>query len=195
MKTSFLRIICCIAASVIVAQESVFAVSPAFAEHYNAGQNFLTQNQYSSAIVEFRKAMKINYLDNSARIGIVNAYLARAVYYVNTEKDYEKASNDFRSALFYLKMYPDNEQDIQNSIGMIQSANGNLNQCLKISGFDTTADSRLKKAEELRAMANFSAASYEFFKAAENEKYAFEGSKHEGRYMIWENDAFGLLFE
>ena len=183
MKTSFLRIICCIAASVIVAQESVFAVSPAFAEHYNAGQNFLTQNQYSSAIVEFRKAMKINYLDNSARIGIVNAYLARAVYYVNTEKDYEKASNDFRSALFYLKMYPDNEQDIQNSIGMIQSANGNLNQCLKISGFDTTADARLKKAEELRAMANFSAASYEFSKAAENEKYAFEGYSQIGDLM------------
>ena len=183
MKTSFLRITCCIAASVIIAGGCAFAAGGAFAEHYNAGQNFLTQNQYSSAIVEFRKAMKINYLDNSARIGIVNSYLARAVYYANTEKDYEKAANDFRSALFYLKMYPASEQDIQNSIGMIQSASGNLNQCLKVSGFDTTADSRLKKAEQLRAMANFSAASYEFSKAAENEKYAFEGYSQIGDMM------------
>ena len=167
----------------MIAQESVFAVSGAFAEHYNAGQNFLTQNQYSSAIVEFRKAMRINYLDNSARIGIINSYLARAVYYANTEKNYEKAANDFRRALFYLKMYPDNEQDVQNSIGMIQSANGNLNQCLKLLGFDTTADSRLKKAEELRAIANFPAASYEFSKAAENEKYAFEGNSQIGDLM------------
>ena len=164
------------AVSLMIAQESVFAVSGAFAEHYNAGQNFLTQHQYSSAIVEFRKAMRINYLDNSARIGIINSYLARAVHYANTEKDYEKAANDFRSALFYLKMYPDNEQDIQNSIGMIQSASGNLNQCLKVQGFDTTADSRLKKAEQLRAIANFPAASYEFSKAAENPNYAFEGN-------------------
>ena len=183
MRTSFLRIICCLTASVIIAQQSAFAVSGAFAEHYNAGQNFLAQNQYSSAIVEFRKAMRINYLDNSARIGIINSYLARAVHYANIEKDYEKAANDFRSALFYLKMYPDNEQDIQNSIGMIQSANGNLNQCLKVSGFDTTADSRIKKAEELRAIANFPAASYEFAKAAENEKYAFEGNVQIGDLM------------
>ncbi len=183
MKKCFLRTICCLAVSVMFAQNGVFAVSGAFAEHYNAGQNFLTQNQYSSAIVEFRKAMRINYLDNSARIGIINSYLARAAHYANTEKDYERAANDFRSALFYMKIYPDNEQDIQNSIGMIQSANGNLNQCLKILSYDTTADARLKKAEELRAIANFPAASYEFSKAAENENYAFEGNVQIGDLM------------
>lgn len=183
MRRSFLRTICCLSVSVLIAQNSVFAASGAFAEHYNAAQNFLVQNQYSSAIVEFRKAMRINYLDNSARIGIVNAYLARAAYYANTEKDYEKAANDFRSALFYLKMYPDNEQDIQNSIGMIQSANGNLNQCLKVMGTDTTPGARFQKAEALRAAANFPAASYEFSKAAENERYASEGNVQIGDLM------------
>ena len=139
MKRSFLRTVCCLAVTSILAQGNVFAgISGAFAEHYNAAQNYLTQNQYSSAIVEFRKAMRINYLDNSARIGIVNAYLARATHYANTEKNYEKAANDFRSALFYLKMYPDNEQDVQNSIGMIQSASSNLNQCLKVMGIDNS---------------------------------------------------------
>lgn len=181
MKKSFLRTICCLSIGLIVAQSSTFAaVSGAFAEHYNAAQNYLLQNQYSSAILEFRKAMRINYLDNSARIGIINSYLARAAHYANTEKDYEKAANDFRSALFYLKIYPDNEQDVQNSIGMIQSANGNLNQCLKVLSFDTTPGARFKKAEELRAVANFPAASYEFVKAAENPKYASEGNAQVG---------------
>ena len=184
MREKFLKTVCCLAVTSMLAQGNVSAgVIEAFAEHYNAAQNYLTQNQYSSAIVEFRKAMRINYLDNSARIGIVNAYLARAAHYANTEKDYSKAANDFRSALFYLKMYPENEQDIQNSIGMIQSANGNLNQCLKVMGTDTTAGARYKKAEELRAVANFPAAAYEFSKAAENEKYASEGNAQVGDLM------------
>jgi len=115
MRRSFLRTVCCLAATSILVQANVFAaVSGAFAEHYNAAQNYLTQNQYSSAIVEFRKALRINYLDNSARIGIINAYLARATHYANTEKNFEKAANDFRSALFYFKMYPDDERDVQN---------------------------------------------------------------------------------
>ena len=177
MKKSFLRTVCCLAVCTILAQSEIYAAgAAAFAEHYNAAQNFLTQNQYSSAIVEFRKAMRINYLDNSARIGIVNSYLARATHYANIEKDYERAANDFRSALFYLKMYPDNEQDVQNSIGMIQSATGNLNQCLKVMSFDSTPSARYKKAEELRAIANFPAASYEFSKAAESDKYTSDAN-------------------
>ncbi len=184
MRECFLRTVCCIAAASMLAQGNLFAAtSGAFAEHYNAAQNYLTQNQYSSAIVEFRKAMRINYLDNSARIGIINAYLARATHYANTEKNYEKAANDFRSALFYLKMYPEDERDIQNSVGMIQSATSNLNQCLKVLSSDTTAGARYKKAEELRAVANFPAASYEFAKAAENENYSSQANAQIGDLM------------
>ena len=155
---------------------SYSAPSGAFAEHYNAAQNYLMQNQFSSSIVEFRKALRINYLDNSARIGIVNAYLARATYYANQEKDYDKAANDFRSAIFYLKIYPNKEQAVQNSAGMIASATENLNQCLKVKSVDTTPLARYKKAEELRAIANFSASAYEFSKAAESDKLAADAN-------------------
>lgn len=171
MKKSFLRAVCFIGISCTLAVQNVYSAG-AFEEHYNAGQNYLMQNQYSSSIVEFRKALRINYLDNSARVGLINAYLARASYYANQEKNYDKSANDFRSALFYLKMYPEKEQAIQNSIGMISSATSNLNQCLKVTGFDTTPSARYKRAEELRAIGNFSAAAYEFSKAAENDKLA-----------------------
>ncbi len=165
--------ICCLVICAGLMQQPVFsAQTGAFAQHYNAAQNYLMQSQYSSAIVEFRKALRINYLDNSARIGLINAYLARATYYANQEKNYDKAANDFRSALCYLKIYPEKEQTVQNSAGMIASATENLNQCLKVISFDTTASSRYKRAEELRAMGNFSASVYEFSQAAKNEKLA-----------------------
>ena len=38
------------------------------------------------------------------------------------EKNFEKAANDFRSAIFYLKIYPNKQQAVQNSAGMITSA-------------------------------------------------------------------------
>ena len=105
MKRKILGTVCCLALCTILCQPNAFAAQAgAFAEHYDAGQNYLMQNQYSSSIVEFRKALRINYLDNSARIGLINAYLARATYYANQEKNFEKAANDFRSAIFYLKI-------------------------------------------------------------------------------------------
>lgn len=145
------------------------ASSQVFEQYYNSAQNYLAQNQYSSAIVEFRKALRINYMDNSARIGLINSFLARAAYYANTEKNYDKAANDFRSAIFYMKIYPVKEQTIANSTAMIASAHQNLNQCLRVTGFDRASSSRYKKAEELRAMGNFSASAYEFYKASEDE--------------------------
>ncbi|MBR6127261.1 tetratricopeptide repeat protein [bacterium] len=177
MNKKFTGKVCCFLLFAMLSGSYAFGASPsAFAEHYNAAQDYLMQNQYTSAIIEFRKALKINFLDNSARIGVINSYLARANFYANQEKNYEKAANDFRSALFYLKIYPQSEQDVQNSIGMISSASSNLNQCLKVTGFDTTASNRYKRAEELRAVANFSAAGYEFSKASENEKYAADAN-------------------
>ena len=169
MKRKFLGFVCTIALSTLLIQGVVAAPTGVFAQHFDAGQDFLAQSQYSSAIVEFRKALRINFMDNSARIGLINSYLARATYYATHEKNYEKSANDFRSALFYLKMFPTKEQAIANSASMIASAKENLNQCLKVTSFDKTSSARYKKAEELRAMGNFSAAAYEFFEASQNE--------------------------
>lgn len=163
----------CIILLLILSLPKVSLASVAdFERHYDSAQAFLAQSQYSSAIVEFRKALRINYLDNSARIGLINSYLARASYYANQEKNYDKSANDFRSAIFYLKMYPTKEQSIQNSAAMTISSIENLNQCLKVTGFDTSPSSRYAMGEELRALGNFSAASYEFLKASENSNLA-----------------------
>jgi len=143
---------------------SISAAKADFAEHYDMAQQYLAQYQYSSAIVEFRKALRINYLDDSARVGLVNSYLARGTYFANKDKNWESAANDYRAALFYLKYYP-SPQDVQNSAQAIANATGNLNQCLEMQKFDTSPKSRYEKASELRLMGFFPEAGYEFSQA------------------------------
>lgn len=129
-----------------------------FKEHYDLGQQYLSNYQYSGAITEFKNALRINYMDNSARIGLINSYLARGMYYGKEEKDYAKAADDYRSALFYMLYYPNQVTSTQ----AVPQVTGNLNRCLNAIGFDTSAENRFNTAKQLRAEGNFAAAGYEF---------------------------------
>ncbi len=60
-----------------------------FKEHFDLGQSYMSQYQYSGAITEFKSALRINYLDNSARVGIINAYISRGAEYATKDKAYE----------------------------------------------------------------------------------------------------------
>ena len=53
MKRKILGTVCCLALCTILCQPNAFAAQVgAFAEHYDAGQNYLMQSQYSSSIVD-----------------------------------------------------------------------------------------------------------------------------------------------
>lgn len=156
-KKKFLSVIFCLLFTYNAAKAD-------FAEHYNLAQQYLSQFQYSSAITEFKKALRINYLDDSARIGLINSYMARGTYFANKDKDWGNAANDYRAALFYLKYYPSNT-DVQNSMQAISNATQNLNQCLDMAKFDTSAKSRFQKAKDLRLQGLFAESGYEFNQA------------------------------
>lgn len=159
-----------------------------FAEHYNLAQQYLSQYQYSSAITEFKKALRINYMDDSARIGLVNSYLARGTYFANKDRDWESAANDYRAALFYLKYYA-SPQDIQNSIQAISNATQNLTQCLSMAKFDTSAKSRYNKAKDLRLQGLFAEAGYEFAQSASDASLKADSLEQIGDIMkILSND-------
>lgn len=136
-----------------------------FKEHYDLGQSYAAQYQYQSAIDEFKKALRINYLDNSARIGLINAYLANGTDKANNDKDWTTAADNFRSALFYLKYYP-GEGAISNSASVIAQTESNLETCLENAGFDFSPQNRYETARKLRAKGEFiAAAGYEFMQA------------------------------
>ena len=152
-----------------------------FGEHYNAGQNYLANYQYSSAILEFQNALKINYMDNSARIGLVNSYLANGSFLATKNKDYENAANSYRSALFYLLYYPvSNSTSQSNAIGSVKK---NLDTCLELIKFDKSPSNRFQTAKQLRAEGNFSAAGYEFMQAIGDRTYVKDSFEQMGDVM------------
>lgn len=157
-------VVCSTISLIIVLGITSTTANATFEDNYNAAQQYLSQYQYSSAIVEFKKALRINYLDNSARIGLVNSYLARGTYFANKDKDWGNAANDYRAALFYLKYYPAT-QEVQNSAQAISNATENLSQCLAMLKFNTSAQSRYQAAKNLRADGNLPEAGYEFAQA------------------------------
>lgn len=160
MKKFTKKILCIISCFLIASS----AANADFAEHYNLAQQYLSQYQYSSAIAEFKKALRINYLDNSSRIGLINSYMARGTYFANKDRNWEGAANDYRAALFYAKYYP-TPQDVQNSAQAISEATQNLNKCLVQQKFNTSAASRFQKGKELRLNGFFPEAGYEFAQA------------------------------
>lgn len=137
-----------------------------FKTYYDNGQNFLNSSQYTSAIAEFKKALRINFMDNSARIGLINAYLARGAFFANSNNDYEKAANDFRAALFYLKFYPE-DKDISISASAIQSTTDNLENCIQALNESKAPQERYNRAVFLRKNGDLPAAGYEFLAAAQ----------------------------
>lgn len=165
MKRILFAMLLCIGASTPVLAD--------FREHFEAGQQSFLQNQYSTAIIEFKKALRINYLDNSTRIGLINAYLARGAYYGTTAQDWESAANDFRAALFYIEYYPVGTT-APNSTSIIAQANNNLDQCLQMQNFDKSPASRFAKAVELRQAGKFAEAGYEYNKASLSSQYQLE---------------------
>lgn len=167
--------------SVIMCMLSGVALAD-FKEHFEHGQSYMMQYQYPSAINEFKNALRINYLDNSARIGLINAYLARATEYVTKDKNYEKAANDYRSALFYLTYYTSNSA-IQNSATTIGKVQNNLEACLNATKFDFSPENRFAIAKRLRAEGEFGAAGYEFMQALGSQRLQKESFEQVGSIM------------
>ena len=154
----------------IVCALMLFGASIAYANDfqtfYNNGQNLYNTSQYTGAIVEFKKALRINYKDNSARIGLVNSYLARGTYYANSQNDYDRAANDFRSALFYLKYYPD-DKEVNDSATAIATTTDNLDQCMNSRGQSKLPQERYNRGVVLRKNGDLPAGGYEFMQVIE----------------------------
>lgn len=138
--------------------------------YYNNGLNYLKSNQYTEAITEFRKALRENPQDKSSRIQLVNAYLARAQYFNNKAMDYNKAANDLRSALFYMKYY-NNEPADAKYIADINTMEENLETILYAINADQTPKGHFMMGKSLRAQGEFAAAMTEFQKSVNDTTY------------------------
>ncbi len=171
---------------VLISAMCLGAVSTAafagFGEHYALGQEYLSNYQFSSAIMEFQNALKINYMDNSARIGLVNSYLANGSFLANKNKDYRGAADCYRSALFYLLYFPSGNATNQSSSAVAQ-VRKNLETCLTTIDFDKSPENRFKTAKQLRAEGKFAAAGFEFMQSLGDRAYVKESFEQMGDMM------------
>ena len=138
--------------------------------YYDNGVKFLKANQYTNAITEFRKALRENPSDKSSKIQLINAYILRAQYYNNTAKDYNRAANDLRSSIFYLRYYDNTPVDAQ-YINNLNTMEHNLENILYAINADQTPKGRFAMGKSLRAQGEFAAAVVEFQKAQQDTNY------------------------
>ena len=76
-----------------------------FSSYYSNGMEYLKNQQYSSAITEFRKVLRFSPYDTIVQNALANTYFARAQYYRQTTKEIKKAITDYKSAYFYSKLW------------------------------------------------------------------------------------------
>jgi superkiller protein 3 len=138
--------------------------------NYVQGLKYLDSSQYSSAINEFKKAIRVNPNDVSSLIGLSNAYNLRAQYYNNTLKATDKAISDLKSALFFVKYFNGNTNEYTSAQANAQMEKnlsileGSLNKTI-------TPELRYKSAQNSRTKGEFAAAAYDYYQLLNNSTY------------------------
>ena len=99
-----------------------------YSAYYSNGMQYLKNQQFSSAINEFRKVLRFSPYDETIQSALANAYYARAQYYQNTTKELKKALIDYKNACFYAKYWSNKT----NNLGaLISSCTNDINNLEK----------------------------------------------------------------
>ena len=130
-----------------------------YSAYYSNGMQYLKNQQFSSAINEFRKVLRFSPYDETIQSALANAYYARAQYYQNTTKELKKALIDYKNACFYAKYWSNKT----NNLGaLISSCTNDINNLEKKLSQSQNPQSRLQSAKTLRAQGELAAAAYDF---------------------------------
>ena len=130
-----------------------------FSAYYSNGMGYLKNNQYSSAISEFRKVLRFSPYDPMIQAALANAYLARAQYYRSTTKEIKRALVDYKSACFYSK-YWSKDAPTDTLAQLANTCTKEINELEKrLAGQIPT---RLQSAKNYKAQGELAAAGYDF---------------------------------
>ncbi len=180
MKKSFKNSLLLICLTIALAGISNYSVADSFVQspyenmdYYELGMTALNKNDYNSAINYLKRAYAKDTSNPSIRNNIAVAYTARGNANYNKGINLEKAANDYRSAIYYLK-YCNKSANTENMNENIEIAIGNLDDVLVKMNSKTDAQSRLKKAKELRGNGELVASVIEYVYASKDRTYAYE---------------------
>ncbi len=146
--------------------------------YFNNGVSYLKNKRYTSAIIEFKKVLRFQPYDATVRQSLCSAYLARAQYYLDEEKNPKKAITDLKSALFYMK-YWESEQNSPQLASMVNSTQNSLLSLQKKYEANLTPAQKFQNANTLRAQGELPAAAYDFL-TLNNAQYAKSANEKAG---------------
>jgi len=173
MKKQIITIVLLAALTAIPAIAADEQLNWAANQHYETAQNYFKNSEYTKAIDEYKKALRINPNGFAERAGLINSYLARSAYFHDQAQEYDLALNDLRCALFFLKYYTDATPNAQMQ-SAIQVTEENLAMIMKHQNISTAPKDRFATAKQLRNSGNFAAAANEYMAAAADRTYAKE---------------------
>lgn len=142
--------------------------------NYIKGMEYMESGQYASAINEFKKAVRTNPTDDSALIGLSNAYNMRAKYYIDSLKDADKAISDIKSALFFNRYF--RETSSSQSMQALVQMEKNLRMLEMAKKIAFTPDEIAQNAKKERTKGEFAAAAYDYFRLINDNKYKAEAN-------------------
>ena len=161
--------------------------------YYDIGTKYMNNYQYTSAIEQFKNGLRQYPNDYNSRIGLINAYSARATYNYKTLKDNQKTLNDLRSALFYIKYYGDGATttDLQTAEA---ATNKNIREIIGLMKPDTSAEGLLNSAKQLRNKSELPS-SFVVYQQLVNTKYDKEASIASGDILrVLKNPSLAIVY-
>ena len=133
-----------------------------YSAYYSNGMEYLKNQQFSSAINEFRKVLRFSPYDETTQSALSGAYLARAQYYRETTKELKKALNDYKSSLFYAKYWKTNGATTSTLNSLASTAQREIESIEKRLNVAQNPASRLQNAKILRAQGDLAASAYDY---------------------------------
>lgn len=132
--------------------------------NYQKGIISLSSNDYSDAILELNQAL-IRY-PNIIEIknNLSDAYYKRGMDFYSA-KEYKKATNDIRAAIFYLKYFQTPTAIDLEKVSIMES---HLNNSIIAQGLPLNAKTRFNEAKKLRGQGLFPQAIVEFIEATKD---------------------------
>ena len=162
-----------------------------FSSYYSSGMEYLKNQQYSSAIAEFKKVLRFSPYDSTVQNALANTYYSRAQYYKQTTKELKKAVADYKSAYFYAKLWSKTSPDNL----LLQLANSSYKDVVELEkklSQSQDIDSRLLSAKLLRAQGELAASGYDFYQLLDSKYSEFSHENLANIYKNLNNTSFAM---
>lgn len=151
--------------------------------NYQSGVSYLNAANYPMAISELEKSIKVCPSNCDIKDKLVNAYYLNATQTLNSGINLDKALNDYRMAVYYLKYF--SLQNVSDTdISRADAIDAQIKTVLVRQQKGVSYVARFKEAKKLRGSGQFASAVVEFSEALKQPELARDSYEALGDIMM-----------